>query len=84
LLDRGRRARDVWILDDHFTRFRRLDRAYVEKWRKLSPAALDGLERRRFTDFHLLWPDSEVADLNEPVLDLAAEAERLSASSSCG
>src|SRR5581483_2451822 len=54
LLERGRRERDVWILDDHFTGHRRLERAYVEKWGTLSKAARRGIERRSFSDFHLL------------------------------
>jgi hypothetical protein len=76
LLDRGRRSRDVWILDDYYTRFRRLMREYVEKWSSLSDDARDAIEQGRFSDFHLLWPDSELASLNEVVIDLAVAAER--------
>lgn len=76
LLERGRRARDVWILDDYYTRFRRLERAYVEKWRELSLAARNGIAHRRFTDFHLLPADSELAHLNVEAIELAIEAGR--------
>lgn len=71
LLERGRRSRDVWILDDHYTRFRRLNRAYVEKWGRVSDAAARGIERGRFADFHFLSPQSELARLNEVIVELA-------------
>jgi hypothetical protein len=74
LLERGRRSRDVWILDDHYTRFRRLNRAYVEKWGRVSEDAARGIERRRFADFHFLPPQSELARLNEAVVELAIAA----------
>lgn len=74
LLDRGASRRDVWILDDDYTGFRRLERTYVEKWGELSPAARDGLSRGRYTDFHCIAPDSPHAGLNEEVVDLALRA----------
>lgn len=74
LLERGRRSRDVWILDDAYTGFRRLERAYVQKWGELSPAALRGLARGRYSDFHCLPPGGELGHLNELVLDLAQGA----------
>jgi len=76
LLERGRRGRDVWILDDYYTGFRRLERAYVEKWRKLSPAALAGIEQDHYSDFHFVAADSELAHLNQLVVDLAVRARR--------
>lgn len=76
LIERGRRVRDVWILDDHFTGYRRLERAYVEKWGRLSPEARRGIERRAFSDFHLLRADSEHAGLNELIVNDAIEAMR--------
>jgi hypothetical protein len=79
LVERGRRCRDVWILDDYYTRFRRLERTYVRKWGRLAPAALEGLRRREFADFHLLAADSDLAHLNEQVIELAIEAQRGSA-----
>jgi hypothetical protein len=74
LLERGRRERDVWILDDDFTRYRRLERAYVEKWGTLSGAARRGIERRSFSDFHLLRAGGKHEKLNELVVDAAIEA----------
>lgn len=74
LIDRGRRNCDVWILDDDFTGYRRLERAYVEKWRTLSDDARRGIERRAFSDFHLLPADSQDASLNELIVDAAVAA----------
>lgn len=77
LLERGAQKRDVWILDDDFTRHRRLERAYVEKWRTLSPAARRGIERGAFSDFHLLGADNEHAHLNEEIVETAIDARGL-------
>jgi hypothetical protein len=74
LLERGRSQGDAWILDDHFTGYRRLERAYVEKWGTLSDDARRGIARRSFSDFHLLRADSEHADVNELVVDAAIAA----------
>jgi hypothetical protein len=73
LLERGRREKDVWILDDDFTGYRRLERAYVEKWGALSDDARRGIARRSFSDFHLLRADSAHASLNELIVDVAIE-----------
>jgi hypothetical protein len=76
LLDRGRRKGDVWILDDYFTGYRRLERAYVEKWGSLSSDARSGIERKAFSDFHLLRADSDHAELNALIVDAAIAARR--------
>lgn len=76
LLDRGRSRRDVWILDDAFTGYRRLERAYVEKWDAISPDARRGIARRAFSDFHLLRADGKHAALNTAVVDAAIQAAR--------
>jgi hypothetical protein len=74
LLERGRRSRDVWILDDYFTGFNRLERDYVEKWKSMSPAARQGIEQGLFSDFHLLGADSEHAHVNEEIVEAAVES----------
>lgn len=76
LLERGRTRRDVWILDDYYTGYRRLERAYVEKWRSLSDDARRGIERGAYSDFHLLASDSEHAMLNEQIIEAAIAALR--------
>jgi hypothetical protein len=72
LVERGRARRDVWILDDRYTRFRRLMRVQVEKWDGVEPWARDALAARRFTDYDLLLPnEGRNRELNELVLGLA-------------
>jgi hypothetical protein len=73
LLARGRRERDVWILDDDFTGYRRLERAYVNKWGVLSDDARRGIERGAFSDFHLLEAGNRHTGLNELIVDFAVE-----------
>jgi hypothetical protein len=75
LLERGRRERDVWILDDYYTGYRRLERAYVEKWKSISDDARHGIEHSSFSDFHLLAADSEYAALNEKIVCAAIAAQ---------
>jgi hypothetical protein len=76
LLERGARERDVWILHDDFTGYRRLERAYVEKWGTVSDDARRGIARRAFSDFHLLGADSDHAELNALIIEAAVEASR--------
>jgi hypothetical protein len=71
LLERGRRERDVWILDDWYTGFRRLERGPLKK------RGLDGREARRiadgaYSDYHLALPHAEFAALNESVVAAAS------------
>jgi hypothetical protein len=77
LLERGRKTRDVWILNDYFTGYRRLERAYVEKWGSLSDDARCGIERNEFSDFHLLRADSDHAAVNAAIVETAIAARRL-------
>jgi len=74
LVERGRRTRTVWILDDHYTRFRRLERAAVRKHRALSDRDRRLIARRVYTDFHCAAPHRDFRELNELVVDLASEA----------
>jgi hypothetical protein len=71
LCERGRRSRDVWLLDDDYTGFRRLERASLEKWGDLPSFARADLARGRYSDFHCLAADSPLCELNELVVDLA-------------
>ena len=71
LLERARTHGDVWLLDDRYTGFRRLNLELTE------PAVRDpGMRRRiargRYSDFHLLHPREQYAHVNEDVVALAA------------
>jgi hypothetical protein len=75
LVERGRARGDVWILDDYFTRFRRLMRVRVAKWGELTAEGRANIAARRYTDYDLLLPnEGRNRELNELVLDVAAEA----------
>ena len=71
LLEHGQRARNVWILDDHYTGFRRLERATVEKQGRLLDEDRARIRRGAYSDFHCP-PHSEFRQLNELIVDLAA------------
>lgn len=75
LVARGRERRDVWILDDHFTRFRRLLRVRVAKWGDVAEEARENLAAGAYTDYDLLQPnEGRNRELNELVLALAERA----------
>jgi hypothetical protein len=76
LLERGRSARDVWILDDYYTGFRRLERAAVAKAGDLNGSMRELIATGRYSDYHCLEPHAEFRELNELAVDLAAEAAR--------
>ncbi len=72
LVARGRERGDVWILDDRYTRFRRLMRVQVQKWDGVAPWAREVLAAGGFTDYDLLHPnEGRWRELNELVLELA-------------
>lgn len=71
LLDRAGRCRDVWILADAYTGYRRLERHIVTGRGGLDAAEVRGLERCVFSDFHCALPQAVYEQLNEQVLNLA-------------
>jgi hypothetical protein len=74
LLEHGRLSRTVWILDDHYTGFRRLERGPLQKARRLDDPDRRLIRRGAYSDYHCLVPHADFAELNELVVDLAAEA----------
>jgi hypothetical protein len=74
LLEHGRRQRTVWILDDHWTGFRRLERGSLQKARRLGERDNRLIRRGAYSDFHCLVPQAEFAELNGLVVDLAVQA----------
>jgi len=76
LLDHGRRSRNVWILDDHYAGYRRLENAVL-----LRRGRLDARDRRRilrgaYSDFHCVHPYGEFRELNDLAVDLAIAGAR--------
>jgi hypothetical protein len=76
LTEFGQRTERVWILDDHYTGFRRLDRGELYKQGELTPRHHRLIERGAYSDFHAPLPMSRFGELNERVVSLAAAAER--------
>ena len=71
------RSERLWMMDDQYCRFRRLDRlalgdaAVVEPWR---------IRRSEYSDFNCFMPYREHSEINELVLTLGLEAARASRS----
>jgi hypothetical protein len=76
LLPWRERTGRVWMLDDEYTGFRRLDRSDVAAATALTPEQERNLRARVYTDFHSPHPHSRFRELNERVLDLALESAR--------
>lgn len=71
LLEHGRRTATVWILDDYYTRFRRLDRSFLRKHTSLDAEVRRLIARGAYSDFHCLTPHAAFRELNEAVVELA-------------
>jgi hypothetical protein len=67
--------RRLWILDDDYTGYRRLERFTVEE-HGITEAHRRDLRARRYTDYNSLVPHSANRETNELVLELALEALR--------
>lgn len=69
-------AQRLWMLDDEYTGFRRLERAAVEGAAPLDPRIERDVRARRYTDYNAVVPHERAAALNERVVALAVEASR--------
>jgi hypothetical protein len=75
LLPWGTRTGRLWLLDDQYTGFRRLDRIDIEPQGRLTPEIERDILTRAYTDFHCLVPPDRFRDLNDQVVELAIRAE---------
>ena len=64
-------AHDVWVLDDHYTRHRRLERGLLRGKAELPADELARVRRGVYADFHCPPPRGPFRDLIESVIDLA-------------
>ena len=71
LLAWGKRTGRLWILDDQYTGFRRLDRIDIEPEGQLTEDTRRRILRRGYTDFHCLLPHSRFRAVNEEAVALA-------------
>jgi hypothetical protein len=74
LLEWGARTARVWILDDFYTRYRRLERASLRKRGELDERNRRLIERGAYSDFHCIVPYDQFRELNELTVDLAIDA----------
>jgi hypothetical protein len=74
LVEFGARTRRVWIADDHYTGYRRLERAKLLRQGELTPhderLILDGA----YSDFHCVQPYAQFRHLNDSPVELAVES----------
>ena len=77
LVDYGSRSGKVWILDDHFTGYRRLERALLLRQGNLEPRDRRLIARGAYSDFHCVQPYGQFRELNDLAVDLAIEGIRL-------
>jgi hypothetical protein len=75
-LKHGRRTRSVWILDDHFTGFRRLERGALSRRRQIGERDRELIVRGHYSDFHCMVPHSELVEVNDLAVELAIEGAR--------
>ncbi len=73
LLDHGARTATVWLLDDYYTRYRRLERAALLKVGRIDEHDRRLILRGAYSDFHCVFPYSRFRELNDLAVDLAIE-----------
>lgn len=66
----------LWLMDDQYTGYHRLEREVLEEARTLTPELRRGIESGRYTDVNSCIPHSQFAELNEAVLAAVIAAER--------
>jgi hypothetical protein len=76
LVEYGRQNESVWILDDRFTRFRRLERGSFWKPTPLDRRTRSRLRRGAYSDFHCATPYADFRELNELAVELAIKTRR--------
>lgn len=67
----GRRTRRVWIVDDHYTGYRRLERAVLLRQGELTPRDRRLILKGAYSDFHCVQPYAQFRELNDLAVDLA-------------
>lgn len=76
LLSWPERAGRLWVLDDQYCGFRRLDRMELEHEEGLEPRRIEELRQGAYSDFNCLVPYRDHREVNDRVLELAIEAAR--------
>jgi len=76
LLSWPARSERLWLLDDQYTRYRRLNRDKLVDEAGLEPWRIEGIRRREYSDYNCFVPFREHREINERVLRLGLEAAR--------
>jgi hypothetical protein len=75
LLPWGRRTNRLWVLDDEFTRYTRLDRSAIER-DGVTETDRRNISLRKYSDYHCCIPHADYRETNDLVVELAAAALR--------
>ena len=73
LLSWPARSERLWVLDDQYCRYRRLDRMELAAEIELEQWRVDGIKRLNYSDFNCFVPYTEHRQINDRVLALALE-----------
>jgi hypothetical protein len=73
LIPWGERTARLWLMDDQFTGYSRLERDVLMRAGRLPDECRRRIRRRRYTDFDSCVPHRDFAALNEAVLELALD-----------
>jgi hypothetical protein len=76
LLSWPARNERLWVLDDQYSRYRRLDRMYLAGEAGLKQRRIEAIRRCEYSDFNCFVPYREHRAINDRVLELAVEAAR--------
>jgi len=76
LLSWPARSDRLWMMDDQYCRFRRLDRLELASEAGIDPSRIDGMRRLDYSDFNCFVPYSEHREINDEVLALGLEFAR--------
>jgi hypothetical protein len=78
LLSWPARSDRLWMMDDQYCRYRRLDRMELVSEAGLESRRIEGMRRLDYSDFNCFVPYSEYREINDRVLALGLEIARRS------
>lgn len=70
------RARRLWMMDDQYTRYRRLNRDKLVHEDGLEAWRVEGIRNRDYSDFNCFVPYREYREINDRVLELGLDVAR--------
>ena len=70
------RSDRLWMMEDQYPRYRRLDRMGLASEAGLEPWRIEGIRRLDYSDFNCFVPYSEHREINDRVLALGLDIAR--------